>query len=231
MSGSSTTPTSPAPICNDMTVYGPVFVGRRARRLRRLPCALARRREQGRGRSDGLDEDLPGGPPPRTDQGRRPGGADRRHRRRAHPQRPVPLPGASATSLPRSPASRRVRSAWRAWSHATASRRSHAARDEIFAQTERLERAAVAAIPDGRYSAEGSTRRRRRRRRAGAVRARRGGDRRGPDDPRPLRHRRYDRGAGELRCGAGSVRGTRSRTSCSSTRTAPSTAVPSAPSR
>ena len=31
-----------------------------------------------------------------------------------------------------------------------------AASDQIFAQTERLERAAVAAIPDGRYSAEGS---------------------------------------------------------------------------
>jgi N-methylhydantoinase B len=31
-----------------------------------------------------------------------------------------------------------------------------AARDQIFAQTERLERAAVAAIPDGRYTAEGS---------------------------------------------------------------------------
>ena len=32
----------------------------------------------------------------------------------------------------------------------------HAARDEIFAQTERLERAAVAAIPDGVYRAEGA---------------------------------------------------------------------------
>ncbi|MGO9657103.1 MAG: hydantoinase B/oxoprolinase family protein [Acidimicrobiales bacterium] len=31
-----------------------------------------------------------------------------------------------------------------------------AARDQIFAQTERLERAAVAAIPDGHYTAEGS---------------------------------------------------------------------------
>ena len=30
-----------------------------------------------------------------------------------------------------------------------------AARDEIFAQTERLERAAIAAIPDGVYAAEG----------------------------------------------------------------------------
>ena len=30
-----------------------------------------------------------------------------------------------------------------------------AARDEIFAQTERLEREAVAAIPDGVYTAEG----------------------------------------------------------------------------
>ena len=37
------------------------------------------------------------------------------------------------------------------------------ARDEIFAQTERLERAAVAALPDGMYRAEGCARQRRRR--------------------------------------------------------------------
>ena len=38
---------------------------RRAGRLRRLARALARRGRQGRGRPDGLDRDLPGGHPPR----------------------------------------------------------------------------------------------------------------------------------------------------------------------
>ena len=42
----------------------------------------------------------------------------------------------------------------RSWS-ASGSRRVHAARDAIFEQTERIERAAVAAIPDGVYEAEG----------------------------------------------------------------------------
>ena len=44
-----------------MTVFAPIFVGRRARRLRRVPRALARRRREGPGRPDGLDRDLPGG--------------------------------------------------------------------------------------------------------------------------------------------------------------------------
>ena len=61
---------------NDMTVFGPIFHGGRAGRVRRLPGALARRRRQGPGRADGLDRDLPGGHP-------RPAAAGRRGRGRA----------------------------------------------------------------------------------------------------------------------------------------------------
>ena len=129
---------------------------RRARRLRRLPRPLARRRREGPGRADGLDLDLPGGHPARPDA---------RSSRAACSAATSPTCSAataasptprSATSAPRSPArapaSARLAAIiapLRAW------RRSTAARDEIFAQTERFERAAVAAIPDGVYRAEG----------------------------------------------------------------------------
>ena len=61
----------------------------------------------------------------------------------------------SATSARRSPARAPGRSACAAIIDRYGPETIAAAREEIFAQTERLEREAVAAIPDGVYSAEG----------------------------------------------------------------------------
>ncbi len=56
---------------NDMTVFGPIFHDDELVGFAASPRALARRRREGPGRADGLDEHLPGGHPARSDQGRR----------------------------------------------------------------------------------------------------------------------------------------------------------------
>ena len=71
---------------NDITVFGPIFHDARAGRLRGLARALARRRRQGRRRADGLDRDLPGGPPARPDEGGRGRPRAPRRHRPARPQ-------------------------------------------------------------------------------------------------------------------------------------------------
>ena len=80
-----------------------------------------------------------------------------------------------------------------------------AARDEIFAQTERFEREAVAAIPDGVYHAEGCLDDDGVSAEPCWVRLSRRGPRR-RDDDRPLRDRRRPGRPGQLRRGAGDLR-------------------------
>ena len=73
---------------------------RRARRLRRLARPLARRRRQGCRRADGLDRDLPGGPPARADEGRRGRPRAPRHRRPARAQLALLLSGGRRPERP-----------------------------------------------------------------------------------------------------------------------------------
>ena len=61
--------------------------------LRRLSRALARRGRQGRRRADELDRDLPGGHPPRTDEGRGGRCPARRRDGFARPQQPLLVSG------------------------------------------------------------------------------------------------------------------------------------------
>ena len=141
---------------NDMTVFGPIFhddelVGFAASRAHWLDVGA----KDAGGPMDST-EIYQEGLRARPDEGRR-------GRRAAPRRRPTCSAATSRFSYPaigdlgaqiacartgQSAAARRS-------SSATASRRSRAARDEIFAQTERLEREAVAAIPDGVYDAEG----------------------------------------------------------------------------
>ena len=130
---------------------------RRAGRVRRLARPLARRRREGCGRADGLDRDLPGGPPARADEGGR--GRPRAPRRRST--------CSARNSRFSVPGGRRPERADRLRAHRASGASSAiierfgtetvaAARDEIFAQTERLERIAIGEIPDGVYEAEGA---------------------------------------------------------------------------
>ena len=140
---------------NDMTVFGPIFhddelVGFAASRAHWLDVGA---KDPG-GPMDSTD-DLPGGHPPRPDQGRRGRDPATRRHRSARPQQPLLLPGDRRPRRPDRLRSHRAEAAARRSSTGTDRRRSPRRGTQIFAQTERLEREAVAAIPDGVYDAEG----------------------------------------------------------------------------
>ena len=118
---------------------------RRADRVRRVPRPLARRRREGRRRSDGLDRDLPGGHPRPAAAGRRGRRRARRRRRPARPQQPLLLPG-----------DRRPRRADRVREH----RAGAAAGDRRAARAGRRARRARADLrPDRALRARGDRRR------------------------------------------------------------------------
>ena len=140
---------------NDMTaVFGPIFhrgdlVGRAP--LARTGSTWAPRTR----RADELDRDLPGGHPPRPMKVVE-GGVQRADvtdlPRTQQPFSPYPAIGDLGAQIA---CARTGQVRLRAIINQYGAETIAAARDEIFAQTERLEREAVAAIPDGVYRAEG----------------------------------------------------------------------------
>ncbi len=140
---------------NDVSVFSPVFHERRARRVLRDEGALARHRSQGPRPGDGLDRDLPGGLPARADPP-----LPRRRARAGDDRLPHAEQSALALDLGRhARADRRLpdrRAAARRALRPLRGRHDRGRDDSIFAQSERLDREAVARVADGEYLAEGA---------------------------------------------------------------------------